>query len=133
MLSLLVILVIMIAVINIANISQMVNDADNLLAILTDNNGYFLINKVPDGTYTLCARFSTYEDFREELTLSHQTVVKNIKLRPKSRRMKEVVITSSKVNAETAQTIDLSNVAKGAYFVRITNNNISKVEKLIVR
>ena len=43
------------------------------------------------------------------------------------------VITSSKVNAETAQTIDLSNVAKGAYFVRITNNNISKVEKLIVR
>ncbi|MBQ9473140.1 MAG: T9SS type A sorting domain-containing protein [Bacteroidales bacterium] len=43
------------------------------------------------------------------------------------------VITSSKLNAEAAQTIDLSNVAKGAYFVRITNNNISKVEKLIVR
>ena len=41
MLSLLVILVIMIAVINIANVSQMVTDADNLLAILTDNNGYF--------------------------------------------------------------------------------------------
>ncbi|MBP5516945.1 MAG: TonB-dependent receptor [Bacteroidales bacterium] len=70
----------------------------------TDNNGYFLINKVPDGTYTLCARFSTYEDFREELTLSHQTVVKNIKLRPKSRRMKEVVITSSKVEDRKIQT-----------------------------
>ena len=41
MLSLLVILVIMIAVINIVNVSQMVTDADNLLAILTSNNGNF--------------------------------------------------------------------------------------------
>lgn len=41
MLSLLVILVIMIAVINIANISQSVRDADNLLQILTTNNGFF--------------------------------------------------------------------------------------------
>ena len=48
-------------------------------------------------------------------------------------QIKDVNGTSSKLNAEAAQTIDLSNVAKGAYFVRITNNNISKVEKLIVR
>ena len=41
MLSLLVILIIMIAVINIANISQCVRDADNLLQILTTNNGFF--------------------------------------------------------------------------------------------
>jgi len=41
MLSLLVILIIMIAVINIANISQSVRDADNLLQILTTNNGFF--------------------------------------------------------------------------------------------
>ena len=40
-LSLLLILVIMIAVINLVNIFQMVNDADNLLSILTDNEGYF--------------------------------------------------------------------------------------------
>ncbi|MBP5291591.1 MAG: hypothetical protein J6Y90_03115, partial [Lachnospiraceae bacterium] len=41
MLSLLVILVIMIAVINIANVSQSVRDADNLLQLLTTNNGFF--------------------------------------------------------------------------------------------
>ncbi len=41
MLSLLLILVIMIAVINLLNIYQMTKDADNLLAILTTNDGYF--------------------------------------------------------------------------------------------
>lgn len=41
MLSLLVILVIMIAVINIVNVHQAVRDADNLLSILTTNNGFF--------------------------------------------------------------------------------------------
>jgi signal transduction histidine kinase len=41
MLSLLVILVIMIAVINIVNVHQTVRDADNLLSILTTNNGFF--------------------------------------------------------------------------------------------
>ena len=41
MLSLLVILIIMIAVINIANVNQAVRDADNLLSILTTNNGFF--------------------------------------------------------------------------------------------
>jgi len=36
-------------------------------------------------------------------------------------------------DAATAQSIDVSNLAKGAYFVRITNDKFSKVEKLIVR
>ena len=43
------------------------------------------------------------------------------------------VVMSQNINAENAQVIDLSNVAKGAYFVRITNNEFSKIEKLIVR
>ena len=43
------------------------------------------------------------------------------------------VIRTNKVNAETANTINLNGLAKGAYFVRITNSNMTKVEKLIVR
>lgn len=43
------------------------------------------------------------------------------------------VIRSNQINAEVAQNINLNGLAKGAYFVRITNNNFSKVEKLIVR
>ncbi|MBQ7615363.1 MAG: HAMP domain-containing histidine kinase [Butyrivibrio sp.] len=41
MLSLLLILVIMIAVINLVNVYQMTRDADNLLSILTTNDGFF--------------------------------------------------------------------------------------------
>lgn len=43
------------------------------------------------------------------------------------------VVYNQNINAETAQVINLSNLAKGAYFVRITNDKFSKVEKLIVR
>ena len=40
---------------------------------------------------------------------------------------------SREINAENANIIDLNNVPAGAYFVRITNDTFSKVEKLIVR
>lgn len=43
------------------------------------------------------------------------------------------MVYSSKINAETEQVINLDNLAKGAYFVRITNNDFTKVERLIVR
>lgn len=43
------------------------------------------------------------------------------------------VVYNQNINAENAQVINLSNLAKGAYFVRITNDKFSKVEKLIVR
>ena len=43
------------------------------------------------------------------------------------------VVYNQNINAEVTQTINLSNLAKGAYFVRITNDKFSKVEKLIVR
>ena len=40
---------------------------------------------------------------------------------------------SSSFNAGSEQTISLSGVPAGAYFVRVTNDTFSKVEKLIVR
>ena len=43
------------------------------------------------------------------------------------------VVNSSSFNAEDGAKINVSNLAKGAYFVRITNDKFSKVEKLIVR
>ena len=43
------------------------------------------------------------------------------------------VVYNRVINAENSHTIDLSNVAAGAYFVRVTNDSFSKVEKLIVR
>ena len=43
------------------------------------------------------------------------------------------VVSTSQFNAENGTNINVSNLAKGAYFVRITNSKFSKIEKLIVR
>ena len=43
------------------------------------------------------------------------------------------VVYNQSINAENANVINLNSLAKGAYFVRITNEQFSKVEKLIVR
>lgn len=43
------------------------------------------------------------------------------------------IVYNQNFNATAAHSIHVSNLAKGAYFVRITNHEISKVEKLIIR
>lgn len=43
------------------------------------------------------------------------------------------VIYNREINAEVENTINVSNFPAGAYFVRITNNTFSKIEKLIVK
>lgn len=43
------------------------------------------------------------------------------------------VISQKVINANATEQINLEGLARGTYFVRITNNNFSKVEKLIVR
>jgi hypothetical protein len=43
------------------------------------------------------------------------------------------VIYNADVNAESEHMINVSNIPAGAYFVRVTNNNFSKIEKLIIK
>ena len=43
------------------------------------------------------------------------------------------IVYNQNFNASASHSIHVSNLAKGAYFVRITNHEISKVEKLIIR
>ena len=43
------------------------------------------------------------------------------------------VISQKVINANATEQINLEGLARGTYFVRITNNHFSKVEKLIVR
>lgn len=71
----------------------------------TDLNGFFLINKIPDGTYTMVVRYVGYDDYREQVELSkHKTIVKNIKLKQSATTMKEVVITDSRAEERKAMT-----------------------------
>lgn len=43
------------------------------------------------------------------------------------------VVYNRDINAEESHFVDLNSFARGAYFVRITNDTFSKIEKLIVR
>ena len=70
----------------------------------TDLNGYFVINKIPNGTYTLKVRYVGYQDYSEEVTLKHQTITRNIKLKTVAKRLKDVVITTNKIQERQVQT-----------------------------
>ncbi|MBR1799582.1 MAG: TonB-dependent receptor [Bacteroidales bacterium] len=71
----------------------------------TDLNGFFLINKLPEGTYTLHVRFVGYEDYYEEITVGkNKTVTVTVRLKPSSHTLKAVVITDSKAEERRTQT-----------------------------
>ena len=71
----------------------------------TDLNGFFLINKVPAGKYTLRVRFMGYEEYQEEVTVvNHRTVTLTIHLKPSAQMLKTVEITDSKAEERRIQT-----------------------------
>lgn len=73
--------------------------------VATDINGFFLINKVPDGNYTLLIRYVGYAEYREELTLSKgQVLTRNIKLKESAQVLKDVVITSNRMEERKVET-----------------------------
>lgn len=43
------------------------------------------------------------------------------------------VIYNADINAESEHTVDVSNIPAGAYFVRVTNDTFSKIQKLIIK
>lgn len=73
--------------------------------VATDINGFFLINKIPDGTYTLLVKYVGYAEYREELTLAKgQVVSRNIKLKESAQMLKDVVITSNRMEERKVET-----------------------------
>lgn len=71
----------------------------------TDLSGFFLINKIPDGTYTLRVRYVGYEDYSQEITVAGtrpQTLT--IRLKPSSKILSEVEIKASKIEEKRMQT-----------------------------
>lgn len=71
----------------------------------TDLNGFFLINKVPAGNYTLRIRFVGYEEYNQSITISdRRTVTLTIHLKPSAQMLKAVEITESKAEERRIQT-----------------------------
>lgn len=70
----------------------------------TDINGYFVISKIPNGDYVIKVRYIGYEEYSSTVTLKHQTVTKNIHLKPSAMRLKDVVVTGNKSQERKMQT-----------------------------
>lgn len=71
----------------------------------TDINGFFLINKVPEGKYILKVKYVGYEEYSEEVTLAkNKTVTKTIHLKPAAQMLQAVEITDSKKEERQMQT-----------------------------
>lgn len=71
----------------------------------TDLNGFFLINRMPAGTYTLRVRFVGYEEYSEQVTVNKgQTITRNIHLKASAKMLKDVVITDSRMEERKIQT-----------------------------
>ena len=61
----------------------------------TDLSGFFLINKIPYGTYTLRVRFMGYEEYTQEVTVNGtRPVTLTIRLKPSAQTLNEVVIST---------------------------------------
>lgn len=71
----------------------------------TDINGFFLINKVPAGKYTLKVKYVGYEEYSEPLTLErNKTITRTIHLKPAAQMLKAVEITDNKKEERQMQT-----------------------------
>ncbi|MCR4660233.1 MAG: TonB-dependent receptor [Bacteroidales bacterium] len=71
----------------------------------TDINGFFLINKVPEGNYTLRVRYVGYEEYTEPITIKRgQVITRSIKLKAASQMLEAVVITDNRAEERRIQT-----------------------------
>ena len=71
----------------------------------TDLTGFFLINKIPAGNYTLRVRFVGYEEYTQQVTVTdRRTVNLTIHLKPQAQLLKAVEITDSRAEERRMQT-----------------------------
>ena len=68
------------------------------LGAASDINGFFLMNKIPNGEYTLVARCIGYEDYTEKVSIKSagQTVQLRIELKPASQTLQTVKVSGRK-------------------------------------
>lgn len=73
--------------------------------VATDLNGFYLINKIPAGTYTLRVRYVGYQEYTEEVTINKgQTITRNIVLKTAATTLNDVVITDNRIEDRKLQT-----------------------------
>ncbi|MBR5777315.1 MAG: carboxypeptidase-like regulatory domain-containing protein [Bacteroidales bacterium] len=80
--------------------------------VATDINGFFSINKIPDGKYTLTLRYVGFEEYAEEISLSGKQVVsRKINLKVASQQLKEVKIKGNREERKIETTVSVEKIS----------------------
>ena len=80
--------------------------------VATDINGFFSINKIPDGKYTLMLRYVGFEEYSEDISLSGKQVVnKRIFLKETSKTLKEVKIQGNREERKVETTVSVEKIS----------------------
>ena len=71
----------------------------------TDINGFYLINKMPEGTYTLRVRYVGYQEYTEQITLKKgETLTRNISLKAEAKTLKAINVSDNRIEERKLQT-----------------------------
>jgi hypothetical protein len=77
----------------------------------TDENGYYSMTKVPDGTYTVLVSLLGFETFRQEVVVSEESITTVTVLLAKGDiELKEIVISEEKTNARNNINISVETI-----------------------
>ena len=83
------------------------NETDQVQGAVTDGDGYFIIRRIPPGTYSLTVSFVGFISYQEELLLSAGEIAnKTIVLSPGAEELEEVVV-------EAEEDIGITSVVAG--------------------
>ncbi|MFK7846862.1 MAG: carboxypeptidase-like regulatory domain-containing protein [Rhodothermales bacterium] len=87
------------------------NDAETFLGTVTDGDGYYVIQRLPAGTYTLRISFIGFESFEESITFAASgTISRNVILAPGQAELDEVVVQADRESGVTAVSAGLESV-----------------------
>lgn len=86
---------------------------DTKFGSATDINGFFLMNKIPTGKYTLVIKYVGYEDYSEEINITGngQTLQKRIDLKPTTQVLKTVKVSGRKMERKTETQVSVEKIS----------------------
>ncbi|MCH8567478.1 MAG: TonB-dependent receptor [Balneolales bacterium] len=81
------------------------------IGVSTNSSGFYSLNRIPPGEYTILVSFVGFNEFRKEVSLSSgETLRLNIELTEAGLQMDEITVTSEFIDRESRQNIGVTTV-----------------------
>jgi len=86
---------------------------DLRIGAMTNTSGYYVINGVPPGQFTLVASLIGYNDNREKVTVGTEPVIQNVELEPAAIELQAVQVTAERVKSPSLEIIPSRETLRG--------------------